>query len=41
MQAKWDEKQLTQVEYFSHVNVEWKLSHSGGTSHLGEISHLI
>ena len=41
MQANWDEEQLTQVGYFSLVNVGWKVSHSGETSHLGEMSHLI
>ena len=41
MQAKWDEKYLTQVGYFSLVNAEWKVSYSGGTSQLGEMSHLI
>ena len=34
MQANWDEKHLTQVGYFSDVNVGWKVSHSGEMSHL-------
>ena len=41
MQAYWDEKYLTQLEYFSHVNAVWKVPHSGETSHLGEVFHLI
>ena len=41
MQANWNEKYLTQVRYFSHVNTEWKLPHSGETSYLGEGFHII
>ena len=41
MQANWDEKHLTQLGYFSHVNAGRKVSHSVKTSHLGEMSHLI
>ena len=41
MQDNWDEQYLTQVEYFSHVNAEWKVPHPGGTSHLGEVFRLI
>ena len=41
MQANWDETYLTQVGYFFHVNVWWKIPHSGETSQLGEISYLI
>ena len=40
MQADWDEKYLTQVGYFSHVNAEWKVRHSGETSHRGEVFYL-
>ena len=40
MQANWDEKYLTQVGYFSHINLEWKVSRSGDKSHIGEMSHL-
>ena len=39
MQTDWDEKYLTQVDYFYHINMEWKVPHSGETSHLGEMSH--
>ena len=41
MQVNWDEKYLTQVGFFSHVNPGWNASHSGGTSHLIETPHLI
>ena len=41
MQDKWDEKYTTQVEYFSHVNTRWKVSHLGEAFHLGEMFHLI
>ena len=41
MQANCDETYLTQVGYFSHVNAELKVYHSGETSHLGEMSYLI
>ena len=41
MQANWDENYLIQVGYFSHVNAEWKVPHSGDSSHLGEVFHLI
>ena len=41
MHANWDEKYLTQVGYFSHVNARRKVPHSGETSHLGEMSRPI
>ena len=41
MQANWDEKYVTQVGSFSHVNAGQKVPHPGETSHLGEMSHLI
>ena len=41
MHGNWDEKYLTQVEYFSHVNAGRKVPHSGETSHLGEMSNII
>ena len=41
MQANWDEKHLTQVGYFSHVNAGWKVCHSDETSYLSEMSELI
>ena len=40
MQANWNEKYLTQLRHF-HVNQEWKVSHSGETPYLGEMSQLI
>ena len=39
-QVNWDEKYLTHVGHFSHVNLGFSC-HSGETSHLGEMSHLI
>ena len=33
-QANWDEKYLTPVRHFSHVNAGWKVSHLSETSHL-------
>ena len=39
--AKWDEKYLNEVGHFSHVGLGSKVSHSDGTSHLNEMSHLI
>ena len=39
MQANLDEKYLTQVGM--NVNAEWKVPHSGETSHLGDVLHLI
>lgn len=39
--AKWDEKYLNEVGHFSHVGLGSKISHSDGTSHPGEMSHLI
>ena len=41
MQTNWDEKYLTHVECFSHVNPGWKISHLGEMSHLREMFHLI
>ena len=41
MQANWNEKCLTQVGYFSHVNAESKVFNSGETSDLRVMSHLI
>ena len=41
MQANWDEKYLTQVEYCSHVNSGGKVPHLGETCHLVELFHLI
>ena len=32
---------LTQVGYFSPLNAGWKVPHSGDTSHLREVFHLI
>ena len=40
MKANWNEKYLTQVGYFPHVNAGWKESHPGETSDLGEMCHL-
>ena len=37
--VNWDEKYLTHVGHFSHVNLDSKVSHSGET--LAEMSHLI
>ena len=44
MQANWDEIQVgyfTQEGHFSHVNGGCKVPHSGETSHLGEMLHLV
>ena len=41
MQPNWDEKYLTQMGYFSHINAGPKVFHSGETSDLSEMSHLI
>ena len=34
--ANWNEKYLTQLGYFFHVNPGLKVSHSGETSHYNE-----
>ena len=39
--AKWDEKYLNGMGHFSHAGFGSKVSHSGGTSHIGEMSHLM
>ena len=41
MQPNWDGKYLTQMGYFSHINVGPKVTHSGETSDLSEMSHFI
>ena len=40
-QVNWDENYLTHVEHFSHENLDWKVSHSGEKSHLGEMSRFM
>ena len=39
MEANQNKKYLFQVKHFTHVNPEWKLSHSGEMSHLDDMSH--
>ena len=39
--ASWDENYVFHLGHPSRVNSEWKVSYSGETSHLNEISHLI
>ena len=41
MQSNWAEKYLTYVVRFSHVNVGWKVCHSGEAAHLEKMSHLV
>ena len=41
MQSNRAEKYLTYVVRFSHVNVGWKVCHSGNAAHLEKMSHLI